>query len=258
MHAHRVRVGQMMVAVPVRGGEDPSRARPRRGRADRGRRRAARRARASRSSANPWLFGGTTRTSRSRYRPLSGGPMSAECAARSSTVDGGALRAEAGGVALADRSAVERARPIGRELLQRRAERRLPEQRSSWERRAVLEEHLRHAGVGGEQRLAFPHRAGERPGDRDAAEGERDRGAERLGPRQRGTFRVQRRPAADRARHGDGVGALLGHDRAVSGAEGVGVDGRRPPARWRSARSSRRRGAAPARTGRLPTPQLCG
>ena len=185
------------------------------------------------SSAKPWLFGGTTRTSRSRYRPLNGGTTSARCAARSSRVMGAPDSPQARRVSLADRTAVQGERSSAREFPERRAERRLPEQGAARERGAVVEEHVRHAGVGGQERAAFRQRARERPGDGDASVRERDRRSERLGPRKRRALRVQGRPSADRSRNGDRVRPLLGHRDAVSAPAALRRRRRPAPARSR-------------------------
>ena len=130
---------------------------------------------------------------------------------------GASRRPQTRGVSLAEGTAVQGERPSAREFLERRAERRLPEQGAARERGAIVEEHVHHAGVGGQERPAFRQRARERPGDGDASVRERDRRSERLGPRKRRALRVQGRPSADRPRNGDRVRPLLGHGDAVSG-----------------------------------------
>ncbi len=145
---------------------------------------------------------------------------------------GGAGRAQPGRVTLAERPPVEGPGSVGGEQLQRGAERRLPQERASGERLAVGEEHVADAVVGLQPGGVALQRSGERPRYRHAAVRERDRRAERLAPRQPRALIVQGRPAAHRARDGDGVGPELRHVRAVRGAERIGVDaGGSPPAR---------------------------
>ena len=73
--------------------------------------------------------------------------------------DGRAYSAQAHRVPLTDRAAVERARPVPGQLLQRGAQGWLEEQRPAGERRSIREEDRRHAGIGCEERGPLFQRA---------------------------------------------------------------------------------------------------
>ncbi|MCH8949619.1 MAG: hypothetical protein IIB87_04500 [Chloroflexi bacterium] len=108
----------------------------------------------------------------------------------------------AGGDTAARLAAVEPVPAIRRDRLQRSRQVGLAQQRTR-RGRAVLQERLATAGVGGEHVLHRPDQLRQGGWNREAVARKRHRGRQQLGERLRAQPAVQRAPGVDEARHGD-------------------------------------------------------